>query len=322
MNLVNASQTPHVRSEESTRSIMLDVIIALLPATIFGVYSFGVNSLIIIIATILSCIISETVFNIIMKKENTISDLSCVVTGLILALNMPPECPAFIPVIGGVFAIIVVKMLFGGLGQNFMNPALGARCFLLISFAGPVSSFMYKQGFAGVDVISEATPLAAIKAGQNINLVNAFIGNIPGTIGEISTVCLLIGAIYLIVRKVIDYKVPVLYIVSFMIFLILFGSIKGTPISNPNYLLGQLLGGGLIFGAFFMATDYVTIPLTPNGKILFGLFLGFMTAIFRVFGKSTEGVSYAIIIGNMLVPFMDMVTIPKAFGKENKNEKK
>ena len=241
-----------------------------------------------------------------MKKKVSIGDFSAVVTGLLLALNLPPKAPWWIGVIGGVFAIIVVKMLFGGLGQNFMNPALGARCFLIISFTSIMTNF-------DCDAYTGATPLAAIKAGEGTpELLDMIIGRTAGTIGETSMIALLIGAVFLLVMKVIDLRVPGSYILSFVVFILLFSG-RGLDI---NYILSQLAGGGLMLGAFFMATDYVTRPITKNGQYVYGIFLGIMTGIFRIFGPSAEGVSYAIILGNLLVPLIERFTKPTAFGKK------
>ena len=239
-------------------------------------------------------------------KPITITDGSAVVTGMILALNMPPEIPIWIPMLGGVFAIIVVKQLFGGLGQNFMNPALAARCFLLISFASYMNDFT--SAAIGFDSISGATPLAAMRAGSDVDLVAMILGRIPGTIGEVSSVALLIGAVYMIVRKVISPRIPLIYIGTVAVFVFIFGGF------DIMYTVNQIFAGGLIFGAFFMATDYVTSPITPTGKIIYGIVLGVLTGIFRIFGASAEGVSYAIIFSNILVPLIERVTIPKAFG--------
>lgn len=309
---LNVQSSPHVRDRISTSAIMLDVIIALIPATIWGILRFGLHAAIVVAVSVISAVLSETVFNIIVKKPNTISDLSCVVTGLILGLNMPPEVPFFVPVVGSVFAIVIVKMLFGGLGQNFMNPALGGRCFCVISFAGYMSNFTSRLS---VDAYSSATPLVILKNGNEVNLFDMLFGYIPGTIGEISAICLLLGAIYLAVKKIIDLRIPVFYILAFVIFIMIFGKGKST---NLNYILGEVLGGGLIFGAFFMATDYATSPITPLGKVLYGILLGVLTGIFRLFGKSGESVSYVILISNLLVPLIESITIPTAFGKEGK----
>ena len=310
----NVSANPHVRDKASTHSIMLDVIIALLPATIFGFWNFGMKAVINTVLCILVCVVSEYAWQHFMHKKVTINELSAVVTGLLLGMNLPPEVPYFIPVIGGVFAIIVVKQVFGGLGQNFMNPALGARCFLLISFAGIMTDFSY-NGFGGsFDATTSATPLAALKAGEAVNLKAMFLGTTAGTIGETSAVLLLLGGLYLIARKVISWKIPVCYIVTLGLFVLLFGG-HGF---DMTYLAEHLCGGGLMLGAFFMATDYVTSPITPKGQIVFGILLGILTGIFRLFGGSAEGVSYAIIFCNLLVPLIEKFTTPAAFGKGGK----
>ena len=303
-NLMNVSSSPHIRSKLSTSSIMFVVIIALLPATGFGIYQFGLEAAIVVAVCIATCVLTELLYTKLMKKPTTIGDFSAVVTGLLLALNLPASVPWWIPVIGGIFAILVVKMLFGGLGQNFMNPALAARCFLLISFAARMTTFTY-------DGIATATPLAQYKAGEAVNTFNMVIGREAGTIGETSVVAIVLGAIILLITGVIDLKIPGTYLVTFVIFLGLFGG-QGW---DPNYLTVQLAGGGLMLGAFFMATDYATSPITGTGKILYGVLLGVLTGIFRVFGVSAEGVSYAIILGNLLVPLIEKITVPRCFGK-------
>lgn len=306
--LLNVSSSPHVRSKVSTKNIMYDVAIAMVPALIWGVIQFGLRSLIVVAATVLSCVLSEYVFEKGMKKPITISDGSALVTGMILGLNMPPSIPIWIPCLGGVFAIIVVKQLYGGLGQNWMNPALAARCFLLISFAGSMTRFTDPV----TDAVASATPLAVMKAGGEFDLMSMFIGTIPGTIGEVSAAALLIGAAYLLYKKVISIRIPTAYIFTFAVFAFIFGQ------HNVNYVLAEICGGGLIFGAFFMATDYVTSPITPKGQLVFGVLLGILTGLFRLFGGSAEGVSYAIIICNMLVPLIEKFTLPTAFGKGGK----
>jgi RnfABCDGE-type electron transport complex D subunit len=239
--------------------------------------------------------------------KNTVKDLSAVLTGLLLALNLPPEVPFWIPIIGGFFAIIVVKQLFGGLGQNFMNPALGARCFLLISFTGRMTSFTY-------DAVTTATPLANLKAGESVDVLSMFLGKTAGTIGETCSLALIFGGIFLIVRGIVNYRIPVFYIGSFAVFIMVYAVATGKGL-DFTYLAAHLFGGGLMLGAFFMATDYVTSPITPMGKVIFGILLGFLTFLFRIYGGSAEGVSYAIIIGNLLVPLIERVTVPKSFGK-------
>lgn len=300
--LLNVSASPHVRSQETTQSIMLDVAIAMLPAAAFGVFQFGAHALLVLAVTIFACVVSEYLFEKFLDKPVTIYDFSAVVTGMILALNMPANIPVWIPALGGVFAIVIVKQLYGGLGQNFMNPALAARCFLLISFAGKMSAFTL-DGWSG------ATPLAVMKEGRSVDLATMFIGKIPGTIGEVSVIALLIGAVYLVIRRVISLRIPVTYILTVAVFAFIFGK------QDFSYVLGHIFGGGLIFGAFFMATDYATSPITPVGQILFGILLGVLTGLFRLFGGSAEGVSYAIILGNLLVPLIEKATLPKAFGK-------
>ena len=306
--LLNVSSSPHVRSKVSTKNIMYDVAIAMLPATIWGVMQFGIYSLVVVAATVLACVLSEYAFETLMGKPVTISDGSALVTGMILGLNMPPTIPLWMPVLGGAFAIIVVKQLYGGLGQNWMNPALAGRCFLLISFAGSMTKFTDPV----TDAVAAATPLAVIKAGGDYDLAAMFLGRIPGTIGEVSVIALLIGAAYLLYKKVISIRIPGTYILTFAIFAFIFGQ------HNIGYVLAEICGGGLIFGAFFMATDYVTSPITPKGQIIFGVCLGILTGLFRLFGGSAEGVSYAIIFCNMLVPLIEKYTLPTAFGKGGK----
>ena len=303
-DLLKVSSNPHIRSKDTTSRIMLYVIISLLPAAGFGVYNFGLHALAVIIVTIASTVLTEYIYEKCMKKKITVGDLSAVVTGLLLAMNLPPMAPLWMAVLGGIFAILVVKMLFGGLGQNFMNPALGARCFLMISFTSLMTNF-------NCDTYTGATPLAALKAGERVDVMDMIIGRTAGTIGETSMVALIIGACLVILLGFIDLKVPGSYIVTFVIFIAIFGG-HGF---DSQYISANLAGGGLMLGAFFMATDYVTRPITKKGQYLYGIFLGIMTGIFRVFGPSAEGVSYAIILGNLLVPLIEKVTMPKAFGK-------
>ena len=302
--LLKVSSNPHIRSKETTSNIMLYVVLALLPATGFGVYNFGLHALLLVLVTVASTVLTEYIYEKCMKKKITIGDLSAVVTGLLLALNLPPKAPLWIGILGGVFAILVVKMLFGGLGQNFMNPALGGRCFLLISFTSIMTNF-------DCDAYTGATPLALLKSGESVNVFDMIIGRTAGTIGETSMIAIVIGACFLILLGVIDLRIPGSYIVSFVIFITIFGGYG----FDTQYISAHLAGGGLMLGAFFMATDYVTRPITKNGQYLFGIFLGIMTGIFRIFGPSAEGVSYAIIIGNLLVPLIEKITMSKPFGK-------
>ena len=303
-NKPRVSSNPHIRARVTTGMIMLSVIIALMPATVYGVYHFGLNALLLIAVTIASTVISEWIFCRIVHKKSTIGDCSAILTGLLLALNLPPSAPWWIGVVGGVFAIVVVKMLFGGLGQNFMNPALGARCFLMLSFTRIMTDFH-------TDTFTGATPLAALKAGEKVNIYRMVTGNIPGTIGEVSMIALVGGACFLLLLGVIDLRIPGSYIASLVVFLILFSG-RGLDF---DYIAGNLAGGGLMLGAFFMATDYVTRPVTKNGQYVFGILIGILTGIFRVFGSGAEGVSYAIILGNLCVPLIEKITWPKPFGR-------
>ena len=300
----NISSSPHIRSKVTTGSIMLYVIIALLPATIFGVYTFGVPALLVVLITTASAVLTEYVYQKLMKKKVTIGDFSAALTGLLLALNLPAEAPWWMCVLGSVFAILIVKQVFGGLGQNFMNPALGARCFLLISFTGRMTTFVY-------DGVTGATPLALLKADESVNLMDMLIGNEAGTIGETSVIAILIGALFLIAMGIIDLRIPGTYLASFVVFIVLFGG-HGLDLT---YITAHLCGGGLMLGAWFMATDYVTSPITKTGQIVYGICLGVLTGLFRIFGGSAEGVSYAIIFSNLLVPLIEKMTLPRPFGK-------
>ena len=276
--IFNVSTNPHVRSGNTTQTIMRDVLIALTPASIFGIVNFGLDALLRIVIGIVTCVACEALYQYFMHKKVTVTDLSAAVTGLLIALNIPSTLNVGFEIVGCVFAIIVVKQLFGGLGQNFMNPALAARCFLLIAYTGPMTNFVTSNGF--LDAYSGATPLALLKPGAEstgvVSLAKMFIGTTGGAPGHHFDVI---------------------------------------------YMLEEVCGGGLLLGAIFMATDYVTSPITPNGKIVFGCCLGLLTFIFRMYGGSAEGVSYAIIFCNLLVPLIERVTVPKSFGKK-KPEKK
>lgn len=303
-DLMKVSSNPHIRSRVTTGNIMLAVVIALLPAAGFGIYNFGLDALIIILVTVASTVLTEFLYEKAMHRPVTIGDFSAVVTGLLLALNLPSTLPWWAAMVGSIFAILVVKMLFGGLGQNFMNPALGARCFLLISYTSLMCNFE-------TDTYTGATPLAVLKAGGDVNILDMVIGRTAGTIGETSMIAIVIGACFLILLGIIDLKISGSYLVSFLLFLVLFGG-HGL---DPAFLSAHLSGGGLMLGAFFMATDYVTRPITKKGQYVYGVLLGILTGIFRIFGPSAEGVSYAIIIGNLLVPLIEKITFPKAFGE-------
>ncbi|MBR1763466.1 MAG: RnfABCDGE type electron transport complex subunit D [Eubacterium sp.] len=312
--MYNVSVSPHVRDKSSTKSIMRDVAIALVPTLGFGVYHFGINALVLILVSAASCMAFEALYEFLMKKPITVFDWSALVTGLIIAVNLPPTAAWWMPILGSAFAIIVVKMLFGGLGQNFMNPALAGRAFLTISFTARMTNF-------AVDGYSGATPLAVLKEGGAVNLKDLFFGFQSGCIGEVSALAILIGAAYLVIRRVISLRIPLTYIISTICFIAVIKLINGTPVNADFgiYLLGELLSGGLLVGAFFMATDYVTTPVTVKGQIVFGLIIGLLTALFRTLGSTAEGVSYAIIIGNLLVPLIENKTVPRAFGCEKES---
>lgn len=302
------SSSPHVRSKDTTSDLMFDVIVALIPATVFGIYKFGAHAGLLVVVCMLSAMLSELIYEKLVRKTVTVKDCSAILTGLLLALNLPPELPVWMAVIGSVFAIIVVKQLFGGLGQNFMNPALGARCFLLLSFSKQMTQFVY-------DGVTTATPLAVMKAGvqPDMDIISyMFKGNIGGTIGETSVIALLIGAAYLLIKRVISPKIPLTYIGTFAVCIAIYAAVKDYNVLE--YTLAHLCGGGLMLGAWFMATDYVTSPITPWGKIIFGIMLGLLTFVLRIFGSGAEGVSYAIIISNLFVPLIERVTAPRAFG--------
>ena len=302
---LNVSASPHIRDKAKSSNIMLMVVIGLLPATLFGIWNFRhENAWILVVVTTAAAVLSEYIWEKLMHKPITVKDFSAVVTGLLLTLNLPPTLPWWMGVVGAVFAIIVVKQLFGGLGQNFMNPALAARCFLLICFTGRMTYFVY-------DGVTGATPLADLKAGEAVNTMDMLLGFTRGTIGETSVIAIMIGAMFLILMGVIDLRIPGSYIISFVVFIVLFGG-HGL---DAQYITAHLCGGGLMLGAWFMATDYVTSPITSSGKIIYGICMGLLTGLFRLFGGSAEGVSYAIIISNLLVPLIEKVTLPKPFGK-------
>ncbi len=307
--MLNISSGPHFRQRLTTRGVMTNVVIALLPATIFGIFHFGIHAFLVIACSILSTTLSEFVFDFIAKKPNTVKDGSAVVTGLLLALSLSPSVPLYIPVLGGMFAILVVKCFFGGLGKNFMNPALAARCFLLISFGTQMTTFT-------LDGVSGPTPLAAMKAGETINIASVFLGTSSGVIGG-SALMLLIGGLYLWVVGDITIHIPLAVIATFTVFVGLFG---GQGFELP-YLLANIAGGGILMGAFFMATDPVTNPVTLRAQTIFGIIIGLLAGLFRVKGASADSVSYAIIFANILVPFLDKLPMHKPLGY-NKGEYK
>ena len=310
---LKVSASPHVRSKDNTSDIMFDVVLALVPATAFGLYLHGWYAALLVAVCIGSCVGFEALYQACMHKKVTVGDFSAVVTGLLLAMNLPPEFPIWMAILGSAFAIIVVKQLFGGLGQNFMNPALGARCFLLIAFSRYMTAFVY-------DGVSTATPLAILKNGGSVNIKDMFLGYTAGTIGETSTVALLIGAVYLLIKRVISPKIPLIYIGTFAVCIAIYAVTKNYNVAE--FVAAHICGGGLMLGAWFMATDYVTSPITSKGKVVYAVMLGLLTFVLRIFGGSAEGVSYAIIISNLFVPLIERVTVPKAFGEGADIDKK
>lgn len=300
-NQLHISVSPHIRSPRSTRSIMLDVVLSLLPATAAGIVLFGGKALAVVVTCIAAAVLSEAIFNWIVKKEQTVGDLSAVVTGLLLALNLPADLPLWQAVVGAVFAIVIVKCFFGGIGCNLVNPAITARVFMLVAFG------TMAQASFPVDSASSATPLVELQSGNVPNLLELFIGKNGGSIGETSVLALLIGFIYLLCRRVISWHLPVAYIGT--VFLFTF-AVQG----DLTVSLAYLLSGGLFIGAIFMATDYVTSPATPFGKLLFGLGAGIITVMIRFWGIYPEGVSFAILLMNILNPFIDKWTARKVFG--------
>ena len=302
---MHISVSPHIHSGKSTSRIMLDVIISLLPVTVAGTLIFGLRSLAVVAVCVLSCVLCELIFNLIIKKEQTISDLSAVVTGLLLALNLPANIPLWQAVIGSVFAIIVVKCIFGGVGKNLVNPAMTARVFMIVSF-GAVVTPAYPQNIP--DAISGATPLARIYEEAVPSLKVLLLGLHGGAIGETCALALLIGGAYLLLRKVITWHIPVAYIGGTFLFSFLFG---GFDIVTS---LALILSGGLLIGAIFMATDYVTSPSTSSGKLVFGIGAAFITVVIRFWGTYPEGVSFAILIMNILTPYIEAMTSRKLFG--------
>ena len=304
MEKLIVTSSPHVKSSTTTSTIMRDVIIALIPALIASNIIFGLRAGLVTAVCVASCVGFEYLSRRIMNKKNTISDLSAVVTGIILAFNLPSTMPLWMCVIGSFVAIVIVKQLFGGIGQNFANPAITARIVLLVSFGTQMTNWAAPKIAAVADAVSGATPMAQIAAGETPNILNMFLGTTGGSLGETSALALLIGGIYLVYRKVINPIIPVAFIGTVFVFTAVLGV-------NP---LAQILGGGLFLGAIFMATDYSTSPVTNMGKLIFGIGCGFIIVLIRVFGSYPEGVSFAILLMNILVPYIDKATKLKALG--------
>ena len=303
------SGTPHVRSKESIQSIMRDVIIALVPATAAGIYYFGMNALVLVIAAIVSAVAFEALCQKVMKKPVTVSDLSAVVTGLLLAMNLPAAAPVWVAIVGSAFAIIFGKQLFGGLGQNFINPALAGRAFLLASYPTEMTTWSVPNGLEVADAATYATPLAQLKAGNlEASLGELMLGQCGGTIGETCAIALIIGGVYLLYKHVISWKIPVIYIATVAI---LFAVIGRQGVRLP---LQEIMAGGVMLGGIFMATDYASSPVTPKGQIIFAVGAGLITYLIRTFGGYPEGVSYSILIMNCAVPLIERFTEPTIFG--------
>ena len=320
LSKVVVTSSPHIKAADDTRSLMLDVLIALLPALCVAVYTFGPRALVLTVISMVACAVFETIYNKIVKHPNTIGDLSCFVTGMLIAFNVPVAASWWMVVFGALFAIIVVKMLFGGLGKNFMNPALGARAFMMASWAGMMTTWTQPHAslplFGTVtvtDAISTATPLSAMKNGAlpDASLLEMFIGQHGGVIGETSAIALIVGGLYLLWRKVITINIPAAYILTVAVITFLFPM---GDVSRVQWMLSQVLSGGLMLGAIFMATDYVTSPVTKTGQLIYGIACGLLTVFIRYFGSYPEGVSYAIIIMNCCVFLIDKIGRPKRFG--------
>ena len=297
------SSAPHITGKDTTASLMRDLIIAMVPAMVASVFFFGVQSLILTAVSVLACVGFEFLYQKMLKKPVTISDLSAAVTGILIAFNCPPTLPLWTVVVGAFFAIVIVKQLFGGLGYNFANPAIVARIILGLGYTGLMTSWTFPATISG-DAVASATPLAVYAAGGTVNYLDMFVGATGGVLGETSALALLIGFVYLVVRKVISPTIPVTYVATVAVLAVVLGV-------DP---VVYVLGGGLLLGAIFMATDYVTSPYTEKGKIIFGIGLGVITVMIRRFGSMTEGVSYAILLMNLVVPYINKATRQKPLG--------
>lgn len=326
-NMLHVASSPHVKHPDTTRSIMLDVIIALVPALIWAVYAFGWRALTLTVISVGSCVAFEYLYQCLMKQTLSVGDLSAVVTGIILAFNLPVTVPLWIPVMGAFFAIIVVKQLFGGIGKNIVNPALAARVFLFTAWPALVSTFAdpFKEKLSPfavnintTDIVASATPLASFKHGgsADVTVLDMLFGNIPGCIGEVSALLLIIGGIYLLWRRVITWHIPVAYIATVALLCYFFPQVES--VQPYEFMLSEIFSGGLMIGAIFMATDYATSPVTPVGRIIFGVGCGLITVFIRFFGGYSEGVSFAILIMNLLVWYIDMFARPNVFGKPSR----
>ncbi|HHW70698.1 MAG TPA: RnfABCDGE type electron transport complex subunit D [Clostridiales bacterium] len=314
MNQLIVSSSPHINSDETIAKIMRDVVIALIPAGIAAIYFFGSRALLIIVVSVISAVLTEWFMQKLYKKPITLDDWSAVVTGILIAYNMPPTVPLWLPIVGSVIAIAIIKQSFGGLGQNFMNPALGARAILLACWPVRMTTWVAP----GPDAISTATPLELLNGNMQEGfptIWDAFIGNIGGCIGETSAFALILGAIYLLYRDVINWRIPVSYLGTVALFTWIFGK-DGFFTGNGIY---NLFIGGLMLGAFYMATDYATSPVTPKGQLIMGFGCGIITSIIRLYGGYPDGVTYAILIMNIVTPLIDRYTIPSIYGEVERN---
>lgn len=301
---MSVSVSPHIRGTMTTSRIMRFVILALLPAAVFGVFNFGVRAFYHMIVCIVACVLTEFTYEAFADRPITVGDFSAVVTGLLLALSLPVSAPLWMGAIGGIFAILVVKMFFGGIGQNVVNPALAGRCFLLISFANHMTNFV-------CDAYTGATPLEALKLGEETDPLSLILGTTGGCIGETSSIAILAGAVILLALGIIQIRIPAFCFLTFTGMLILGG---GQGI-DEIYLIQELCSGGLMLAFWFMATDYTTSPLTKWGQVFYGILIGALAALFRLYGSASEGVSYAILLANLLTPIIEKVTVPRAFGR-------
>ena len=316
--LLTVAPSPHIKSGVTTASIMRDVIIAMIPACLWGIYIFGWQAAMLLAVAVATSVFFEWGSEKILKRKNTVGDLSAVVTGMLIAMNLPSSAPFWLPIVGAFVAIVVVKQLFGGIGKNFLNPALAARVFLFLSWSDKMSSF---PAIHGADIEAYATPLASLaESGETgASLLDLFLGLHGGCIGEVSALLLLAGGIYLMVRKVISFHIPVSYLGTVAVITLLFP--QGGGFFDVSFMLTQLLSGGLMLGAIFMATDYVTSPVTSRGRLIFGVGCGLITVLFRYFSSYPEGVSFSILVMNALVWYIDRFTRPRVFGKSKKARK-
>ena len=319
--LLSVAPSPHVKHSDNARTIMLDVVIAMIPALVWAVYMFGWRVLSVVLISVASSVIFEYLFQKLLKRPVTVLDFSAVVTGMLIAFNLPVSVALWVPVMGSFFAIVIVKQLFGGIGKNVVNPALAARVFLFTAWPGEINGYVEpltdKLNALSVnagDIVAGATPLASLKLGKtpDVGIFDLFIGNMPGCIGEISAMLILIGGLYLLLRRVITWHIPVAYLGTVAVLSFIFPQTQS--VQAYEFMLMELCSGGLMLGAIFMATDYATSPVTSSGRVIYGIGCGAITVFIRYFGGYSEGVSFAILIMNLLVWYIDKWTRPKPFG--------